>query len=44
MLNGLMGYRDHASLGEVLVYLGFLAVALTFYFRPGPGLSAPSQA
>ncbi len=44
MLNGLMGYRDHASLGEVLVYLGFLAVALTFYFRPGPRLSAPSRA
>jgi high-affinity iron transporter len=38
ILSGLIGYRDHGSLGEMLVYLGFLATALTLYFWPRPQL------
>lgn len=37
VLSGLVGYRDAPTLGEVLVWAGFLAVTLYLFLRPMPG-------
>lgn len=34
VLSGLLGYREAPTLGEVLVYVLFLAVTLFFFLRP----------
>lgn len=34
VLSGLLGYRDAPTLGEVLVWAGFLAITLFFFLRP----------
>lgn len=39
VLSGLLGYRESPTLGELLVWLGFLAVTLFLYLRAAP---APS--
>lgn len=37
VLSGLLGYRDAPTLGEALVWAGFLAVTLYLFLRPMPG-------
>lgn len=45
VLAGLLGYSDRPALGEVLVYLVFLAVTLPLFLRPMAGAPAiPSPA
>jgi high-affinity iron transporter len=39
-LAGILGYQDMPTLSEVIVYLGFLAVALPAFFRGTPALPA----
>jgi len=39
-LAGILGYEDTPTLGEVIVYLGFLVVALPIFFRGAPALPA----
>lgn len=36
VLSGLLGYQAAPVVGEVIVYLAFLAVALFFFLRPAP--------
>lgn len=40
ILSGILGYRESPTLGEVLVYAGFLAVMLWLYLREGPAVAA----
>ncbi|MCP6570980.1 iron permease, partial [Klebsiella pneumoniae] len=40
VLAGLLGYSDRPALGEVLVYLVFLAVTLPLFLRPMAGAPA----
>lgn len=42
VLGGLLGYRDAPTLGEVIVYLGFLAIALYLFLRPHRPVSETS--
>lgn len=39
-LAGILGYEDTPTLSEVIVYLGFLAIALPIFFRGVPALPA----
>ncbi|MFD0986598.1 iron uptake transporter permease EfeU [Methyloligella solikamskensis] len=34
ILSGILGYQDSPSIGEVIVYLGFLAFTLTWFLQP----------
>ncbi|MGJ7569086.1 iron uptake transporter permease EfeU [Variovorax sp. RB2P76] len=43
VLSGLLGYQAAPVVGEVVVYLAFLAVALFFFLRPAPA-AAPRAA
>jgi high-affinity iron transporter len=40
VLSGLLGYQAAPVVGEVVVYLAFLAVALFFFLRPAPVLAS----
>lgn len=42
VLSGLLGYREAPTLGEALVWAGFLAVTLYLFLRPQPG-SLPAR-
>jgi len=44
VLAGLLGYRDAPTLGEVAVYLVFLALALFFFLRPHQPAAAAGAA
>jgi high-affinity iron transporter len=45
LLSGILGYRDAASLGEVVLYVAFLLVTLPlFLLDPAPPRRAPSRA
>ena len=39
VLSGILGYRESPTVGEAVVYVGFLAITLFFYLRAAP---APS--
>lgn len=41
VLSGLVGYREAPTLGEAIVYVGFLAVTLVLFLRPDT--AAPGQ-
>ncbi|MHC1551077.1 iron uptake transporter permease EfeU [Phyllobacterium sp. K27] len=34
LLSGIFGYQDAPTLGEVIVYIGFLSISLFFFLRP----------
>ncbi|UPG73234.1 FTR1 family protein [Roseomonas gilardii subsp. gilardii] len=42
VLAGIFGYSDRPALGEVLVYLAFLAITLPLFLRPVPAGAAPA--
>lgn len=42
VLSGLLGYREAPTLGEALVWAGFLALTLYLFLRPQPG-SLPAR-
>ncbi len=44
VLSGLLGYQAAPVVGEVIVYLVFLAVTLFFFFRPVAQAPAPGRA
>ncbi|AVQ81472.1 MULTISPECIES: iron uptake transporter permease EfeU [unclassified Variovorax] len=44
VLSGLLGYQAAPVVGEVIVYLAFLAVALFFFLRPAPAPSPRAAA
>lgn len=44
LLAGIVGYKDTPTLSEVIVYLGFLVVALPIYFFGAPATLRPRSA
>ncbi|XSG81368.1 MAG: iron uptake transporter permease EfeU [Methyloligella sp. ZOD6] len=45
VLSGILGYQDSPSIGEVLVYLGFLAITLFLFLQPyKPAAETPGTA
>lgn len=45
ILSGLLGYQAVPVLGELIVYVAFLAVSLFLFFRPAPSVAAvPAKA
>ncbi|MGJ7553506.1 iron uptake transporter permease EfeU [Variovorax sp. RB3P1] len=44
VLSGLLGYQAAPVVGEVVVYLAFLAVALFFFLRPAPAATPRAAA
>lgn len=45
ILSGLLGYQAVPVLGELIVYIAFLAVSLFLFFRPAPSVAAvPAKA
>jgi len=44
LLAGVVGYKDTPTFSEVIVYLGFLAVALPIYFFGAPTMLRPRSA
>lgn len=43
VLSGLLGYQAAPVIGEVIVYLVFLAIALFFFLRPAPPAAARAR-
>ncbi|QND54592.1 iron transporter (plasmid) [Phyllobacterium sp. 628] len=36
LLSGMFGYQDMPTLGEIIAYVGFLTISLSFFLRPMP--------
>ena len=44
VLSGLLGYQSAPVVGEILVYVAFLAITLFFFLRPMTAVAAPAGA
>ena len=44
VLSGLLGYSDMPTVGEVIVYIAFLALSLAAFLRPQQAIPAPAPA
>ena len=43
LLSGMFGYQDMPTLGEVIVYVGFLAISIFMFLRPAGGREPAAQ-